>query len=601
MAKKLNSMPDYQARMPKQPHDVSQSFTFTSSTGMLLPVYFDMLHTGDELHFDVNAFTRLNPLNAPTLGEIDLHFDYFFVPLSVMYTPATSIFYQTDDLISSVIQKDSLDTDRFPLFNIDSALTKLKTSLGVNGNQAYGENGNYVSMLNSSFDCAGKAALRLLDLLEYSYYPLFDSDASNCNPHTTPWFLLAYHACYQLYYRNDDRQQKAYKLFNADFYYNSPVVWDDYLLLGLNYASAYKDYFNSIKVSPIGSSMSMLNGSSSWDLLSKVNSYLYNNTDYFRVDSGGVPSSFDNSSTNVGSDNFTAPDGFTSANIRQLFMVDKLLRVTGRASKDYESQFLAHFGIKIPHDDLHNITHIGHDMVSLKPFPVVSSADTATENGGAALGDVGGQGYVSLDGKKRNFKAPFHGVFMVIFHAQPKFRYYPGISKLHDLSDPMKFWQPEYDRKGMQPLFVYEFYKEENQLETARIGWQFAYEHFKRKFDKVSLAFRNPYSTGGSTNMYAPWVMSRKPYQLPNASAPWQPISDNADLPNGELGDFTSLLSTPHDLDMIMSVPYQSTWIADLSFRDAHQLFKTDPLITDMRFTCKKVNFMSEYGEPELD
>lgn len=601
MAKKLNSMPDYQARMPKQPHDVSQSFTFTSSTGMLLPVFFDMLHTGDELHFDVNAFTRLNPLNAPTLGEIDLHFDYFFVPLSVMYTPATSIFYQTDDLISSVIQKDSLDTDRFPLFNIDSALIKLKTSLGVNGNQAYGENGNYVSMLNSSFDCAGKAALRLLDLLEYSYYPLFDSDASNCNPHTTPWFLLAYHACYQLYYRNDDRQQKAYKLFNADYYYNSPAVWDDYLLLGLNYASAYKDYFNSIKVSPIGSSMSMLNGSSSWDLLSKVNSYIYNNTDYFRVDSGGVPSSTDNGSTNLGSDNFTAPDGFTSANIRQLFMVDKLLRVTGRASKDYESQFLAHFGIKIPHDDLHNITHLGHDMVSLKPFPVVSSADTASENGGAALGDVGGQGYVSLDGKKRNFKAPFHGVFMVIFHAQPKFRYYPGISKLHDLSDPMKFWQPEYDRKGMQPLFVYEFYKEDNQLETARIGWQFAYEHFKRKFDKVSLAFRNPYSSGGSTNMYAPWVMSRKPYQLPNASAPWQPISDNADLPNGEIGDFTSLLSTPHDLDMIMSVPYQSTWIADLSFRDAHQLFKTDPLITDMRFTCKKVNFMSEYGEPELD
>lgn len=598
MAKKLNSMPDYQARMPKQPHDVSQSFTFTSSTGMLLPVYFDMLHTGDELHFDLNAFTRLNPLNAPTLGEIDLHFDYFFVPLSVMYTPATSIFYQTDDLISSVIQKDSLDTDRFPLFNIDSALTKLKTSLGVNGNQAYGENGNYVSMLNSSFDCAGKAALRLLDLLEYSYFPLFDSDASNCNPHTTPWFLLAYHACYQLYYRNDDRQQKAYKLFNADFYYNSPAVWDDYLLLGLNYASAYKDYFNSVKVSPIGSSMSMLNGSSSWDMLSKVNSYLFNGASYSRAGADGDNASDDKLATTINNDECNYVN---VANIRQLFMVDKLLRVTGRASKDYESQFLAHFGIKIPHDDLHNITHIGHDMVSLKPFPVVSSADTATENGGAALGDVGGQGYVSLDGKKRNFKAPFHGVFMVIFHAQPKFRYYPGISKLHDLSDPMKFWQPEYDRKGMQPLFVYEFYKEDNSLETGRIGWQFAYEHFKRKFDKVSLAFRNPYSSGGSTNMYAPWVMSRKPYQLPNASAPWQPISDNADLPNGELGDFTSLLSTPHDLDMIMSVPYQSTWIADLSFRDAHQLFKTDPLITDMRFTCKKVNFMSEYGEPELD
>lgn len=598
MAKKLNSMPDYQARMPKQPHDVSQSFTFTSSTGMLLPVYFDMLHTGDELHFDVNAFTRLNPLNAPTLGEIDLHFDYFFVPLSVMYTPATSMFYQTDDLISSAINRSGLVKDRFPLYDIDASLLGIK-SQGVNSNQlAYSNDGSDIFYLNSAFDCAGKAALRLLDLLEYSYYPLFDSDALNCNPHTTPWFLLAYHACYELYFRNDDRERKSYPLFNIDQEYSNTRVFMNTRLLGLHYASAYKDYFNSVKVSPIGSSMSMLNGSSSWDMLSKVNSFLYDGNPYGRSDSQSSSVSVDSEAVTIYND-----DGgyISAANIRQLFMVDKLLRVTGRASKDYESQFLAHFGIKIPHDDLHNITHLGHDMVSLKPFPVVSSADTASENGGAALGDVGGQGYVSLDGKKRNFKAPFHGVFMVIFHAQPKFRYYPGISKLHDLSDPMKFWQPEYDRKGMQPLFVYEFYKEDNQLETARIGWQFAYEHFKRKFDKVSLAFRNPFSSGGSTNMYAPWVMSRKPYQLPNASAPWQPISDNADLPNGELGDFTSLLSTPHDLDMIMSVPYQSTWITDLSFRDAHQLFKTDPLITDMRFTCKKVNFMSEYGEPELD
>ena len=37
---------------------------------------------------------------------------------------------------------------------------------------------------------------------------------------------------------------------------------------------------------------------------------------------------------------------YYSANIRQLFMVDKLLRVVGRADKDYESQFLAHFGVK---------------------------------------------------------------------------------------------------------------------------------------------------------------------------------------------------------------------------------------------------------------
>ena len=73
MAKKLNSMPDYQARMPKQPHDVSQSFTFTMAPAMELPVYYDMLHPGDDLHFSNGLFVRLqNPMTAP-LGDIDLH------------------------------------------------------------------------------------------------------------------------------------------------------------------------------------------------------------------------------------------------------------------------------------------------------------------------------------------------------------------------------------------------------------------------------------------------------------------------------------------------------------------------------------------------
>ena len=61
MAKKLNSMPDYRANMPRQPHDVSQSIGFSTCPGMLSPVYYDMLHTGDSIHFSASQFTRLNP------------------------------------------------------------------------------------------------------------------------------------------------------------------------------------------------------------------------------------------------------------------------------------------------------------------------------------------------------------------------------------------------------------------------------------------------------------------------------------------------------------------------------------------------------------
>ena len=39
-----------------------------------------------------------------------------------------------------------------------------------------------------------------------------------------------------------------------------------------------------------------------------------------------------------------------------MFAVEKLLRITGRARKDYDSQVLAHLGFKVPHDVKHELT-----------------------------------------------------------------------------------------------------------------------------------------------------------------------------------------------------------------------------------------------------
>lgn len=606
MAKKLNSMPDYQARMPRHPHDLGQSFTFTSAPAMELPVYYDMLHLGDKIHFSGNMFARLNPLSVATLGEIDIHLDYFFVPLSVMYTPAPSLFYQTDDLVSSLIYKDMLNKDSFPLVNIGGSMY---ASLLDGGSLDYSKPdslfANNLSLDTLFFDCKAKAIVRLCDMLRFDYSAVFAEQYQTSNPNITPWFLLAYHACHQLYFRNDDREVRNYQLYNIDTLYDTSSPVSDSRAQGLwhlNYVSAYKDYFNAVKVSPVGSSVSML-GSSSWDLLSKVNSYLFDGV-YRRTDESGSSDASFSDSVNTTVRGFSARDtsdlanrSFTAANIRQLFMVDKLLRVTGRANKDYESQFLAHFGIKIPHDVLHNITHIGHDMATIKPSPVISSANTfdSATGAGSALGEIGGQGYVGFSGKKRSFEAPCHGVFMVIYHAIPKFRYLLGIDKLHDLSSPDKFWQPEYDRKGMQPVFGYEYLPANGVVSSYRVGWQFAYEQFKRKVDRVSIAFGYPRSNT-SVNEYSPWVLSRIPYHVPYQNLP---IAGSIQgTPNI---DVRSFLATPHDLDGIMQVTYQSAWIQGLNLSNVYELFVTDPLINDFRMDCKKVNFMSEYGEPELD
>ena len=611
MVKKLNSMPDYQARMPRHPHDLSQSTGFTAPPAALLPAYYHMLHLGDKVRLQGNLSARLNPIVKPAIGSIDLHVDYFFVPLSVLYTPSPSLFYQTDDLVSSLFKQDASPVfinDRFPVLSYDDCLFEIKNNSGGGLNSPMSFNG-YIYP-SDSFDSAGRAAVRLTDLLDLSCCSLFDD--TQHNPVSTPWFLSAYHAIYELYqgYRNSDRESKSY-IYNFDKAFDTAVIQASSEWFSLHYVDAYKDYFNSIKVSPIGSSVSMLStqtGATSdpWSILSKVDSYL-SFMDSSRVSFYGAGTSSDSLATSVRTfQNGSNPlDNFTSANIRQLFMVDNILRVVGRADKNYESQFLSHFGVKIPHDVLHNITHIGHDMFEMNPEVTVSTANTFDGSNGSALGEIGGNGYVRGSGKMRNFEAPCHGVLMAIFYYQPRFRYFAGISKLHDLSSPDKFWQPEFDQKGMQPLFGYEVYRGEQAFTSyalERLGWQFAYEQFKRKYDRVTRAFS--YAAGGtsSVNSYSPWYLSKTPFFKTKEDGWSEPISEEGEPLIFTAGSTNALSfkSLTTDLNGIMEVPYSPTWITNLSYNNYHTLFYRDPMIVDFRMNCKISNFMSEFGEPAI-
>lgn len=631
MTKKLNSMPDYQARMPRQPHDTGQSFTYTSSTGMILPVYFDMLHTGDELHFSANLFTRLNPISIASLGDIDIHLDYFYVPLSLMYLPSTSMFYQTDDLFSGVFRPDGTGTptddfSSFPTLDFTQTILDLRNyasdfSDSANSPVPMGF-GGYVYPTDR-FECQGRSIFRILDHFEMNPLSYLDADsylygyAGSNTPLSshfrfTPWFACAYQAAYQLYYRNDDREPKNYH-YNFDKWSpsistgnwtegfgskSSPSTWRKSIFT-LNYAQRPKDYFNSVKVSPVGSSVSMLNGLDSYRYMSDIKSFL--RTAISRPSTPAALSPTD-SSTMTTTNQLTASGdsvvSLSSAGIRQLFMVDKMLRVIGRADKNYESQFLAHYGVKIPHDDLHNITHIGHDMVTMTPELIMSTANTYNGETGSPLGEVGGQGQSMLNGSKRHFKAPFHGVFLVCAYSVPRQRYMTGFNKLHQLNSPMDFWQPEYDRKGMQPLFRYEtclIPSSGNAIDGTRLGWQFAYEHFKRKFDKVSTAFENV-PTDDLLNTYSPWVISVFPYQSITSTG------SSTSTPPSVLQPWV-FLSTPNDINGIMQVPHECSWLtlnSDEISITPWLIYHTDPFIHDFRMNCKKVNFMSEYGEPEL-
>ena len=613
MAQKLNSMPSYTARFPKESHDMSQSLTLTAATGMELPVYYDVVHPGDSYHFTARLFARMNPLIKPALGDIDFHLDYFFVPLQVLYTPSSSLQWDTDDLISSLIDKNSL-RDKFPLFSVNQTTYEMKMheTLDPQGNPIPWQSEMSAFYPDSHFDCKGKAYFRLLDLLGYNPLGVVTDQtaqlipAEGCNPNIFPDKLAAYHAIHELYegFRNSDREPKSY-CYQLDQYYNYASTFYDKRLLELRYSYAYKDYFSSIKVSPIASSVSMLTlkdeggqNVSPAAYLEKIDNYLSDSTVQAAV-ANGLTSSL-NYTTQVRSNlNTGNTQRITSGQIRSMFAVEKLLRVIGRTEKNYESQVLAHFGFKTPHDPFHNITHIGHDMGTLRPSSVISAANTfdAASGTGSALGEIGGQGVLAFSGKKKNFVAPCHGVLMIIMRAIPRYRYIGGFDKQNSITDRMSYIQPEFMDLGMQPLFSYEAFSAfdafggsgQGNHGSTRAGWQFNKEQYKRKYDRATYAFKIPYNPQ-VVNQYSPWVIQKNPWNRNGAI--------NANFSNYPLS-FYEFLCTPKDLNGIMEVPYDTDW--NTSYLTApHMMYQYDPFICDFNCHCKKVNIAPEYGEPEL-
>lgn len=606
---------DFQAQLSRHSHDVSAGYSASLSTGMIVPQYFDILGPGDSIYYRTHMFARLQDVVTAFLGEIDLHVDYFFVPLQMLYTPFGQIFAQTDDFISSVYSSMSAK-DKFPLLDFQ----QFEVDNFDFGNSDY------------KFECEGKSKARLLDALDanplHVFNPAFiiptheqnptDLDESVTElPALAPWAFAAYQCIYQKYYRNDEFEKLKVSSYNFDSHYSETSFLDnDYFQL--RYVQRPSDYFTKTRVSPIASAVNSLgqsdlfpdNGNNLSYTVAKVEEFLsskpnavYRPTAFDR-DLGTQSSSMFNSGSIMRSDPMGDPSFMSAANIRALFAVDKFTRIYGRADKTYDDQILAHFGIKIPHDVKHDLTHLKHYHVVLQSDPIFGTANTVNASGDSfvgTIGQVGGQGQCTLDSDQEKFTAPVHGVFMAVAYAVTKPRYTYTFNKLHFASERLSFPIPEYDKLGAQPLYAYEtnpyYLQQDNaqvqqQFISVRIGWQNRYQQFKEKYDRASLVYSAPdfgHNPDGANNIYSSWIIARNAFGR---------LGNSYGFASKMVSAF-AFFESPYALNNIMVRPYNGDWSEDW-YTSPHLMFQSDPILTEYKCFAKKVSWMSESGEPDL-
>lgn len=594
----------FRARLPKTSHDLSQRNIFTSASGMLLPIWQDMALPGDKYYLDTDVFMRTQPLLTAAMADIDFSVDYFFVPLMMLYTPLQSQMWSTQDYISSLTNYGLLD--KLPLFDWMSDLYYLSSHLGQLGDlPLFTEDSQH-----NQFERFGKSCIRLMSHLRYNYkmflpYMVDPSswegtdwpDSSNSSPKFFPWQLLAYHTIYYKHYRNEDFVPDNLYYRNFDYILQDsldgvlgPEHLDFYTCHYINYK---KDYFLSASPTPVFNDVSLINNGAA---LGSIRDAFLSQREIRTGGSDGDSQSLGTATQTIQSvlngDPQVVPQyGLGTNDLRKMFAVEKLLRITGRSEKSYDSQVLAHFGFDVPRDVLHNLSFLGSHKGKVHIGEVISTANTAAD--GTNLGEIAGRGY-GKSGNNRQiiFTAPCHGAIMAIFHCQPETNYVGGFDRINAIGDIADFYNPEYDKLGKQPIYQYEV---ESPLQVGpvpiellnkRLGWQYRYSQWKRKYNVISPAFGHALHNLSTFNNWNSWVVEQKFNDTMEADVPY-------------INNYTSLVS-PRITDSIFAQSFEPRWHAEF-FQSPWLIFQYDPFLVNSFISCKKVSVMSQTGEPDID
>lgn len=655
---KLDRYPRYSNAKGKTLHDMSYDFKFTCTSGHLNPVNSDILLPGDKIDFQPTFQVRCaQPLLAAAMVDIDFHVETFFVPMTMLWTPFEDFIYQVNgNYSSSYVNSNKM---RLPLFDGPTVQNLICSNI----DRPVIPNDTYLG------DCYGQSYVRLATLLGLNPFvskytslpqPLPSKFSGYVNaghsPKVFPWALLAYNCIFQNYYRLDDYTTYRQSRFNVDASTASGVIPFATMTAGddtppmfcMQYRPCYKDYFTSVKKSPllneknllgnisasqIGDGLLNVYGDLSYQQITKLfnpSGMPFGNSDNVNNVNGlnSSPTSLGNVAVvSNGNDIEQSFNGVSSggsfqstAQLRSLFANEKLLMITNRARKNYDSQTLAHFGVSVPHDVKHEITLLGSDTFKLSINELVSTA--ATEQ--AALGEYYGKGLAGKQTRRVKFTAPCHGVLMTIFSCVPHYDYLVDFQKKNLIQNRLNFFQPEYDALGMQPIFRFETSSISpfgagdlaNTFLVSREwafdiqGWQYRYEEFKRNINRATYAF-----AGG---VYSAWALTRHPYsrftsgQLYGAVGSGYTYNGGSNLTSFDyyLKNGSFLYVTAHDLDQLFSGNYFTGWKndSDESAEDyenwdyqLYNVFSRDPFVVNSRMNYKKFSIMSTYSMPKLD
>lgn len=479
MVKSVLQKPHSTAHLSRNAFDVGYTNKFTSSLGMLLPCYVRECNPNEHYRINPRMFCRSMPMNSAAFIQCTQNIEFYFVPYRLLWTSFPQWFVGTKYPVTS--KTTSPEKEAFPTFDLGLIFNNLT------GRTAFGE----TDVLGYDLK---KGALRLLDLLGYGDLSHFN-DITSVNIDTlkvSPFRLLAYQKVCSDFYRVGNYESARINSYNID----SPVMPTVSFLnfvkayLQLRYRPWKKDRYTISSTSFQGNDyMSQTINAPSFPSVDWSNNLKpYSDNGSYTGNLGGL-SLTTSSGANI---------GFSVANLRSAFALDKLYRLSAAAGDgDYKSQIKARYGFD-PYAPQYKSEFIGSASAPVQVNPITTTADTLDSAGdnGTPAGRIYGNGIAQSSGDVFEYDVKEHGIIIGISSFVPDVDYSSyGINPFNMKINREDYFQPEFDNLGHQPLssLCFNPWKKVTvggqatrlQLINTVLGWFPRYIEYKTCVDEV--------------------------------------------------------------------------------------------------------------------
>ena len=590
----LFSLKDIRNHPRRSAFDLSSKVAFSAKTGELLPVKWYFTMPGDKFTLKRQHFTRTQPVNTSAYTRIREYYDWFWVPLSLLWRNAPEIISQ----MQSNVQHAGSQTSALTLGNYLPTITnsQLKSCLSILKNKK-----NYFGFDRSDL------AYKLLQYLRYGSCSggneIFGTSVKSSTSYSQAFRfdltlsvfpLLAYKKFCQDYFRYSQWQDSSPYLWNIDYFNGTTqrlwssvpsagdTYWQGNTLFDLEYCNWNKDLFMGILPDTQFGDVTTIDtgGVKSQDLYVEAQITSSNSS---RVYLGAKTSSSGSDfSVNAGPDAaqsnpliVSLPSVAASFDVLALRRGEALQRwkeISLNVPQNYRAQIKAHFGVDVGEAMSGMSTYVGGDSSSLDISEVVNTNLQSGASQSEAV--IAGKGVGSSQGSEK-FEARDWGLLMCIYHNVPLLDYVPSAP------DPQLFISqntdlpiPELDSIGMQSIPISMYSNSDLELVSGFYSSDFTMGYLPRYYNwKTSY----DYVLGSFTTTEQEWVAPIKP-------AIWKNMLSTVSTGSSSV-TYNIFKVNPSVLDSIFQVNADSKW-------------DTDQFLINCAFDVKVVRNLDYSGMP---